>query len=307
MENPFFSIIIPTFNQGNYLKETLNSISNQTFKSFETIVVDNFSKDNTENVINNSDLNIIYKKFSNNGVIGKSRNFGLKISRGEWICFLDSDDKWTSNKLEIIYKKILKNKFDVICNSEWVKYDQQKIKKLWCYGPLSFSNFYKEMLLHGNFLATSATCIKKKLLSENDLFFSEKEEFVTCEDYDLFLNIAKLNGKFYFLDKPLGIRLIHSKSYSSKKNVLNQSSLNVLNEHISKLELKNLSMGKKIILYYETKEKLISILNERNYLNFINLIFKKMITHPVMIFKISKRLIIRYLKQKFLYIRYKFF
>ena len=104
MGDPFFSIIIPTFNQDNYLKETLNSIKYQTFKNFEIIVVDNYSNDNTEQVIKNCSLKINYNKLKNSGIIGKSRNFGLKVSKGKWVCFLDSDDIWSAEKLEVTYK-----------------------------------------------------------------------------------------------------------------------------------------------------------------------------------------------------------
>ena len=69
MGDPFFSIIIPTFNQDNYLKETLNSIKYQTFKNFEIIVVDNYSNDNTEQVIKNCSLKINYNKLKNSGII----------------------------------------------------------------------------------------------------------------------------------------------------------------------------------------------------------------------------------------------
>ena len=305
MGDPFFSIIIPTFNQDNYLKETLNSIKSQTFKNFEIIVVDNYSNDNTEQVIKNCSLKINYNKLKNSGIIGKSRNFGLKVSKGKWVCFLDSDDIWSAEKLEVTYKKISEDQFDVICNSEWIKYDQKKIEKLWCYGPLSEANSYKEMLFHGNLLATSATSINKKFLLENNLNFSEKKDFVTCEDYDLFLNIAKLKGKFYFINKPLGTRLIHGSSYSSKKDILNQSSLNVLNDHISKMKRFDSEIGKKIIFYYRTKEDIISILNERNFFILIYFILKKFINSPLIVLRIVKRLVFRYISQRFFYFMHK--
>ena len=177
----------------------------------------------------------------------------------------------------------------------------KKIEKLWCYGPLSEANSYEEMLFHGNLLATSATSINKKFLLENNLNFSEKKDFVTCEDYDLFLNIAKLKGKFYFINKPLGTRLIHGSSYSSKKDILNQSSLNVLNDHISKMKRFDSEIGKKIIFYYRTKEDIISILNERNFFILIYFILKKFINSPLIVLRIVKRLVFRYISQRFFF------
>ena len=77
MDQPFFSVIIPTFNQANFLIETLKSLKLQTFKDFEVIVIDNFSDDNTEEIVKKFNFEIIYKKLNNHGIIAKSRNFGL--------------------------------------------------------------------------------------------------------------------------------------------------------------------------------------------------------------------------------------
>ena len=108
MLNPFFSVVIPSYNQGRYLKKALDSVFNQTFKNFEVILIDNNSTDNTKKIIKAFKKKIIYKKIKNLGVIAKSRNKGISISRGKWIAFLDSDDYWEKNKLKSIYKKIKK-------------------------------------------------------------------------------------------------------------------------------------------------------------------------------------------------------
>ena len=110
MGQPFFSIVIPTFNQSNFLKESLNSVFNQDFKNFEVIVVDNFSKDKTQQVIKSYKEKIIYRRIRNNGVIAKSRNIGIKKSRGKWIAFLDSDDYWSKSKLSKVFNYLKKKK-----------------------------------------------------------------------------------------------------------------------------------------------------------------------------------------------------
>ena len=112
--------------------------------------MDNYSNDNTEQVIKNCSLKINYNKLKNSGIIGKSRNFGLKVSKGKWVCFFRLRRYMEAEKLEVTYKKISEDQFDVICNSEWIKYDQ-KIEKLWCYGPLSEANSYKEMFISWKF------------------------------------------------------------------------------------------------------------------------------------------------------------
>ena len=304
MNQPFFSVIIPTFNQANFLTDTLNSLKSQTFKDFEVIVVDNFSDDDTENIVKKFDFEIIYRKFNNDGVISKSRNFGLYLSRGKWICFLDSDDTWTSDKLHYTYDEITKKNFDVICNSEWIKYNHKKNIKIWCYGPFKKKNFYKEMLIFGNVLATSASTINRNFLTKNNITFSEKKEFVTCEDYDFFLHIAKLNGKFHFISRPLGVRLIHDNSYSSKISLHKKSFENVINNHLSKTVTGKINLNK-IMIYDKLKSDIFSFLYKKKFFGLIKIIFLQIIQDPLIVTKIIKKLIFKFIKQKYNYYKYK--
>ena len=98
--NYTISIIIPTFNRAKLLARSLRSILNQNYEEWEVIIIDNFSEDNTEQIIRGfKNKKIIYKKFHNNGSIAKSRNEAIKISTGNYIAFLDSDDWWKPYKL----------------------------------------------------------------------------------------------------------------------------------------------------------------------------------------------------------------
>ena len=111
----FFSVIIPTYNMADHLMRSVKSVLRQNFKNFEIIIVDNYSNDNTKKKIKNLKNNKIkFFQINNKGVIGKSRNLGIKKSKGEWIAFLDADDEWFSNKLKIIKKKIEESNFDYI-------------------------------------------------------------------------------------------------------------------------------------------------------------------------------------------------
>ena len=99
---PLVSIIIPTYPQATYIGKALQSIIDQTFKNWEAIIIDNHSTDDTQKILNQFvDPRIKCLKIKNNGIIAKSRNLGIKFAKGEWIAFLDSDDWWTKDKLEI--------------------------------------------------------------------------------------------------------------------------------------------------------------------------------------------------------------
>ena len=127
--NPFFSVIIPTYNQCDLLKKAIQSVEKQTFTNYEVIVVDNNSSDGTREFLEKN-KNEIYKKINNNGVIAKSRNLGIKLAKGQWISFLNSDDTWFENKLAKTFDKIKEGNFDVICNDEWIIDSSNKKKNL---------------------------------------------------------------------------------------------------------------------------------------------------------------------------------
>ena len=107
---PLVSIVIPTYNHAKFISKALKSVIYQTYKNWEAIIIDNESVDETYKLVNDfNDSRIKYFKISNDGVIAKSRNLGIKEAKGDWIAFLDSDDWWTKDKLEVCISKIGKN------------------------------------------------------------------------------------------------------------------------------------------------------------------------------------------------------
>src|SRR4030042_5732999 len=100
--SPLVSIIIPCFNQAQYLNEALDSIMNQTYSNWECIIVNDGSQDNTDELAKNwnkRDERFRYIKKENGGP-SAARNTGLKIAKGEYIQFLDADDILECNKIE---------------------------------------------------------------------------------------------------------------------------------------------------------------------------------------------------------------
>ena len=97
---PKVSVIIPTYNRAHYICETIDSILAQTYRDYEIIVVDDGSADNTRKVLQKYDGKVRYFYQKNRGP-SAARNFGISQSQGEYIAFLDDDDLWTENKLEL--------------------------------------------------------------------------------------------------------------------------------------------------------------------------------------------------------------
>ena len=103
MKKQLVSIIIPVYNASKYLKETIATIEEQTYENWEAIFVDDCSNDNSKKIIENSikkDKRIKLLTNNKNSGAAVTRNNGINYSNGEYICFLDADDKWDKRKLE---------------------------------------------------------------------------------------------------------------------------------------------------------------------------------------------------------------
>ncbi len=99
------SIIMPSYNTGKYISNSINSVLAQTYKNWELIIVDDCSTDDTDSVIAAfNDKRIRYFKNGKNSGAAVSRNRALREAKGKWIAFLDSDDLWSLHKLEMQIK-----------------------------------------------------------------------------------------------------------------------------------------------------------------------------------------------------------
>ena len=107
MNSPFVSVVIPTYNRAECIKEAIDSVLNQSFQDFELIVVDDGSTDNTHEIVGAYGSRVNYFKQENHGA-AHARNSGVKVAKGEWVAFLDSDDLWKQDKLKIQVEDISK-------------------------------------------------------------------------------------------------------------------------------------------------------------------------------------------------------
>jgi len=230
----FFSVILVTYNSSRYIEESISSVLNQTYKNFELIIIDDGSTDETVNIIKKfKDSRIKYKYQDNQGP-SKARNFGIKISKSKWICFLDADDYWYKDKLKVVskflsgsnliyhklYKKIeFKKKNLHITQSKlqhllFQKYIGSKIKI-----PIT-----QNLLIYGNTIPTSSVVIRKKILNKTR-FFDEK--LCIGEDYDLWLRLSLVTDKFIFISKNLGTYRIHVESATKKRKDITKLVMNI--------------------------------------------------------------------------------
>ncbi|SDW11569.1 glycosyltransferase family 2 protein [Flavobacterium degerlachei] len=104
MESPLVSVIIPTFNSEKFISDAIFSVQNQSYLNWEIILVDDCSTDATLSIVSEMALNdkrIKYSKLSKNSGTGVARNSALAEAKGKYIAFLDADDLWKANKLEL--------------------------------------------------------------------------------------------------------------------------------------------------------------------------------------------------------------
>jgi len=217
VHSPEVSIICPTWNCAELLREAVLSVVNQTFSNWELIIVNNFSTDNTMEVITSfKDQRIHVLNFNNNGVIAASRNVGIDASKGRFIAFIDSDDYWMPEKLRICVDALTNNDLDLVCHGErHFQYKDQdvKLERDVFYGK-NQPHTYESLLYRGNFLSTSAVVIKReKLLSTGS--FNTEPSVITAEDYDLWLRLFATESKFLAIHQILGGYRIHQSSASA--------------------------------------------------------------------------------------------
>jgi len=194
------SVIIPAYNSEDTIIKALNSVKNQTYKGeIEIVVINDGSKDKTQNIIENyqnenKDINLILINQTNSGV-SRARNEGLKMSKGEYICFLDSDDVWLNKKLEIQMENF-NDDIDFICalrNNDRITYPY-KVKD----GVAEIT--LKKLLM--KIVGQTSTAIFKRKILDNTGYFDENQKY--SEDANYWLRIS-LNNKMILLNQRLVI------------------------------------------------------------------------------------------------------
>lgn len=215
MNDPIFSVIVPAYNKGEMLGNTISSVLAQKFADYEMIIVDDGSTDNTAEIVRAfKDPRIRYYYQPNSGLPAAARNNGIKYSRGRYIAFLDADDVWYSDKLRRCYDVF--NKYsdaDLVCHDELIRNVSGTVIKKVSYGPY-IPEMFRRLLFKGNCLSPSAVVVKQEALINDGPIFREYPEFFAAEDYDLWLRLSKKH-KFYFIAETLGEYLLHDKNISS--------------------------------------------------------------------------------------------
>ena len=191
------AVIIPTYNRVKLLKRAIESVVLQTYPATEIIVIDDGSTDGTFQFIkdNNYKINYLYQK---NMGVSAARNTGIKATKCEWICLLDSDDSWQLDKLEKQCDALIENPNHLFCHTNEIWYRNKKIlnqsKKHEKRGGYIFQDCLPLCAI-----SPSSVIIKKEIFNSVGLF---DENLPACEDYDMWLRIC-CRYQTLFLDEAL--------------------------------------------------------------------------------------------------------
>src|SRR4030095_9449138 len=209
------SIIIPTYNRSELLRQCLSSIIAQTYQNFEVLVLDDGSNDDTFGTLKG--FNDKRMKYINNGKfsdVAKLRNIGIQVSKGNFIAFCDDDDIWQMNKLSVQVEYL--NKYKFICsNANLIDKKSDIISE-------RFISFFDqnciittEMLLITNLILTSSVVIERNLI--NNSTFLESGINCSAEDYELWLRLS-VKENIFFINRELISFRSHSNTSSFQSN-----------------------------------------------------------------------------------------
>lgn len=239
---PKISVIVPTYNCAKYLGQAIESILTQSIPAFEVIVIDDGSSDDTRSVLSafQNQISVIHQK--NKGV-SSARNTGISAANGDWIAFLDSDDIWLPNKLELFVEAMSAFPDSLVYYSEFsfLKADHQGVfaapeslyelnSDIRC--DEEHSGWIYHQLLLTNWVLTSTAIINRSIFDTVEMF---DENLVIAEDWDLFLRISR-QGKFYKIKQPLTLYRITPNSLTKTIKPINYTN-RVLNSAISQYGL----------------------------------------------------------------------
>ncbi|ALJ04599.1 hypothetical protein APS56_05350 [Pseudalgibacter alginicilyticus] len=226
IEHSLISIIIPTYNRANLIRETLYSIKTQTYQNWECIIVDDGSDDNSDETIGNyikQDIRFKYLKRPKNKPKGGNvcRNIGLDSAKGDYIVFFDSDDLMTPNHLEIKYAGIKNNNFDfIITRTKYFNADNTRIDAYYTFDEYKITA-HNYVLQYVNWL-TYDVCIKAAVAKS----IRFNENLSSGQEYNYFCKLIHLTTKAFFVDEVVTLRRYHDSSIRSQlktKSDLNDS------------------------------------------------------------------------------------
>jgi teichuronic acid biosynthesis glycosyltransferase TuaG len=229
LDDELVSVIIPTYNSEKFINETLDSALSQTYHSMEIIIVDDCSSDSTQNIVDpylRKYSNLKYERLINNSGAAVARNRGLELAIGRFIAFLDSDDVWYPNKLEMQLELMTQDNLPICFTAiEMIDENGRLIKgKRHVKGKVDY-----KFLLKNTMIATSTVVIDRKITGEFRMPLRR-----SGQDYATWLYLTRNGHVAHGIDLPLVKYRKGKNTLSSKKiqNIKKVYQIQTMNEGI---------------------------------------------------------------------------
>jgi glycosyltransferase involved in cell wall biosynthesis len=227
-DHPLVSVVIPVYNGEPFIAECLLSVYRQTYRSIEVIIVDDGSTDRSLAIIEQfaGGKKIIRQQ---NKDVCHARNAGIRAASGDFIAFLDQDDLWQPDKLEKQAAVFQKNPEVDLVFTDLIKFfpsgkrhhaaDKDRLAR-----SLTDENLF-DTLVRKNVLMPSAVMVRRASIVAAGLF---DEQFKTCGDYELWLRMAALGMKFFYLPEALTLYRYHGANTSKKTATMHEDRMRAI-------------------------------------------------------------------------------
>lgn len=225
MGDPLVSVCIGTYNRERFIRECLDSVYSQTYKNIEVIVVDDCSTDKTVEIVQTYKPTILIQLDKNSGICSLTRNKAAAHAKGEFIAFLDSDDAWYPEKIEIQVDRMTKNPLHPLSHTYCQLIDEES-------RPLGIrhegklpptGNVFLALLDHC-WITMSSVMIRKELYEKLGGFLEHPHYGVSGEDWDFFLRASR-SFEFYLISAVLtkyrvSLFSVNEKRWRDKPNAV---------------------------------------------------------------------------------------
>lgn len=235
---PLVSIIIPTYNRADLLRQTVDSVLAQTYPHIEIIVINDGSSDHTEEIMRAYGERVRYVKQENQGG-SAAANHGYYLSQGEYICFLDHDDLFAPTKIAEQVSAMEADPSVGLCHCAYDLIDIHG-ERVGFSGVLPDQNFLEELIV-SDFLWASAPLIRRNCLEDVGLWDTE----IYGADWDLWLRIAIAGYGFHCIQTSLGAYRIYTNSMMSNIDAVNAGHFEIIERTFANPRLPEALRGRK--------------------------------------------------------------
>lgn len=212
MRTPLVTVIIPTYNRKEYLETAIRSVVDQSYENIEIIVIDDGSTDNYAQPICATYSNCTYF-YKENGGLSSARNYGINLSEGEYIAFLDDDDFWESSKIEKQVKILFENpSVDCVHSSVAVVNEMGELTGDYfgaAQNKIDKRSGYVFWNALGCWVVKSPTPLIRKKVFQSDLLFDETIK--VGEDIDFYQRMF-YRHKLHYINEPLAFYRKHNNT-----------------------------------------------------------------------------------------------